>query len=251
MNPRTTEPLHQDHLFNDISLSCVDGRCTDPIVGTAGGSIGELIAVLAAVEAHTGQALGADAVTEILSRVAAEVAPIYHHSDHMCFQRLFGGEAPTELSPQSFHDALDKLDDPNVYGCGHVAGMLRAPEAYCVRPGLVRDTIAGFYSLLRGGHPAMHFEVLEGSHAEDEVHIIEDCGPRFSPHRPREGSSQRFVAHPHAATLIRDAYAQDIAQGFGLPIAELRSAADVLAERMASRTLDTLARDLPRVHIPH
>jgi hypothetical protein len=51
--------------------------------------------------------------------------------------------------------------------------------------------------------------------------------------------------------LIRDAYAQDIAQGFGLPIAELRSAADVLAERMASRTLDTLARDLPRVHITH
>ncbi len=234
---------HVDLLL-DTPLHCIDGRCQRRIVGTPGGNLGELVAVLSAFE-RAAKPLS-DAKVEAALRAAVRAfGAFYVHTDAAALARLGGalGLAGSSLDsliallhspPEELRESLlDVIAAPEHIGCGHLAGMARRPELYEVRPGLLRATLRAFYRLLWTGAPELQLEVLEGSHAEVELIVVRSCEgsgfwgrcPTIAPNSP--DALPRFVYHIDAAAWARRRLAHLLAAVIGPGF----SARDVLADR--------------------
>ena len=228
-------------------LSCVDGRCTRPVLGTAGGSIGELLNVLGAVESNHWSITPIERIEGWMHRIATEIAPIYHHTDELGWDRATDGVALADTDDATFALALADFENHAVHGCGHLAGVIADPVSYRIRRGLAVDLLRTFFTLWRAGLPGFELEILAGFHDETEVLIDARTDP--APLVPDLGDQQRFVLHPAPATALRHAIAELIAPDVDLLPAALIQTADTLAEHTTARTFDRLAHGLPRTMV--
>jgi hypothetical protein len=226
-------------------ISCVDGRCTRPVLGTPGGSLGELVHTVAGLESFTWSPTPAAQLQGWMTRIATEIAPVYHHTDALGWDRATDGIPMKQTDEAAFVRALADMDNPAVHGCGHLAGMIQDPAVYKVRRALVVGLIRTFFELWRAGTPNVKLEIFSGLHEECEVLIDPSERPPLA--LPHNGSQSRFVIHPTPARRVRHAMATLIATDVGMDPTGLIEAADAACARMGALTLERLADGLPRV----
>jgi hypothetical protein len=246
-------------------VSCVDGRHHANTIGAPGGNAGELALLLAAAEDLAGTAFDEPTVQRLLRAHVARFGRFYLHTDDHAARALADHVGRPAAEAETLHRApppelrnavLTALPRPEHTGCGHLALMLTAPEAYGTRAALVAAVIRSFYSLLWEGL-ALELAILEGRHAECAVLV-------FDTDRPVDedtmipnwcGCDQApsvFSGHPPAARWMRAQAASWLVSDAGLPAltgtpaGALVAASDALAARQLGETLDRLAPDLPR-----
>lgn len=266
--PDAIERIAHGELLNSVPLGCIDGRRSAPVVGSPGGSIGEVIVVATAIEAVSGE-LHAGERRALLELLMLSGAMVYHHTDVEHLEQLARG-IDDECSPQGAAGVVDWIRQPPTdcrarllelvvhpahVGCGHLAGMLREPEKYGTQRGLVEEAIRTFYLLLWSGNPKLILEVLEGHHDEDSVVVVPSCGgPTIAAScaaiAPKAASS--FVYHPDAARFVRESLVKLAHTALKRPdasLSDLMGVANQLATRQLQVTVHDLAGHLQQVHL--
>lgn len=258
--------------------SCVDGREDRAIIGTPGGDAGELILGLAAVESVVGQEVPREHIADLAQAFADTFGGIYLHTDNHALNRLTRSLRSDERladsvaglktiedwerflrrPPEPLRSALlEHLVQPDHVGCGHLKLALTHPEAYEVRPALIRYFFDAFYHGLWNGAPDLHWVVLGGEHAEGAVVqvTLEETLQPFSAIpmiAPSIGGVQMFVNHPQVVSYLRQQTAHFLANRVGRllnlpPEAEgqLLTRIPEIGDLQAGATLAALAAGLP------
>ncbi len=144
---------------------------------------------------------------------------------------------------------------PEIVGCGHLAGMLRHPDRYGVRRGLVEDAILSFYRRMWHGSPAPNFVVLSDQHQEKAVLDVKvDAPVRASTFVPSLrvgvlGESSAFVVHEIARRFLRREnlllLVSSAAIHPGTDVDAVLDEMEALSRRQLEATIELLAADLP------
>lgn len=245
--------------------ACVDGRDAHAIIGTPGGDAGELVLALAVAEQLGRAPFSAASVDRVFADYLDAFGHFYLHTDNRAARRwldaaaVSGDELGTLLRtpPGSAQAALlDTVADPAHIGCGHLRLTVENPEAYGVRPELVRAVLQAYFRRLWAGDPRLEFVVLEGTHAESAVLQVETQSavhaysqvPLVS---PRVGDTEVFVVHPQVSAFIREQNAAFLLEevpslmSAGVGQASFLDALQRLARTQIGETIQALAPDLP------
>lgn len=261
-----------DILFQH-TVSCVDGRKKEGVVGSPGGNAGVFILMLAALEEFTGTNLHASEVDEIFARYLGTFGPFYMHTDELSLEHATtqflandgsattaDGSGPNNSPdwirnpPDEARDELLKiLIEPESNGCGHLRLMLEHPDEYRVRPEIVRNVLTGFYRRLWQGDDRLVLDVLEGVHEEQAVirlHAGRQDGNGASTvlAPPSSGGADVFLYHPEAAVYLQVENAAFLADIGRIDADEIESFAELqheMGNRQLHATLEHLAPDLP------
>ena len=258
--------------------SCVDGREDRAIIGTPGGDAGELILGLAAVESVLDQEVPVEHIAGLAQAFADTFGGIYLHTDNHALNRLTRSlrldarlahsvdglqtiehwETFLRRPPEPVREALlEHLVQPDHIGCGHLKLALTNPDAYQVRPELIRNFFEAFYKGLWNGSPDLHWVVLGGEHAEGAVVqvTLEGTLQPFSAIpmiAPSIGGVQMFVAHPQVVAYLRrqtaNFLANQVGQLLNLPAdaeERLQQRIPEIGDEQAGATLAALAAGLP------
>lgn len=203
-------------LLDEQEVSCVDGRKADGVVGAPGGNAGLFVLMLAALEAHAGEPIAGEHVSDLLAEYLDEFGRFYMHTDDLALGRLevelekqsdglrlpqvsveaLIREPPSDVQPL----LLELLLDPDHVGCGHLMLMLKYPGQYGVRRQLVQSVLRAYFRRLWDGDGRLVFDVLEGAHDEKAVvtvHVEEGSDVALA--APRYADTDVFVYHPEAA----------------------------------------------------
>ncbi len=270
-------------LAGDLELSCVDGRHAQDIVGAPGGNAGELVLLLTAAYDQLSKRAEVS-VEETFVAYLRAFGRFYLHSDTHAAGNLIvqlRGEGACGLpAEQAGKEALEAflrhppvalrprieqlLVAPEHVGCGHLQLMLRAPGRYGVRRPVVEAVIRSFYRALWREDVGAHFVLLEGSHQEQAVAVVEepdgvdDATPLPALNDAHLGQNA-FVYHPAAVRFVREKSTRWLAARL-LPEAdaaertalteELLDTVTILGARGLAATLESLAKDLPLVNVP-
>jgi hypothetical protein len=263
----------------EVSLSCVDGRAAEGVLGSPGGDAGELLLLLAAAEAE-GARIDLDEVPSLIEAWIDRFGSFYMHTDADALTLLREALAadprvapslPAEPGPEALEAWLREppvevrelllahLIDPAAVGCGHLRSILRAPDRYGIRPELVGAVISGFYQRLWTRPEQLRFVVLHGEHDERAVLDIEvaESGedeeiPLILPKGERR---QAFVIQPQAVAKFRSGATEVLAehrraQGQAPLDAEaLAERIDALGQQQLEATLDSLGVDVPTIRV--
>ncbi len=254
-------------LAGDRTEACVDGRAVDAVIGTPGGNAGELLLLLGALEATSGQRIDHTKMDELLDAYVGRFGRFYMHGDTYALATIdrelltevSDDEAGARAASQRLADPpretraalLDALCRPEAIGCGHLKLMLADPEGYGVRRELTEGLLRAFFRALWRGAP-VEYVVLAGDHREAAVVLVTVRGEVFADtplpiFKPRVGDRQVFVDHPQAAALLRgweEAAVRDLT-GVEVEVDRLHAAVEALAETQLLRTLGALASGLP------
>ncbi len=240
--------IDHEALDGDIALACVDGRSAESVVASPGGSMGEFLVALCALEAKRGRALTSGEVAEALRAVVDQLGRFYHHTDRASVERLRPGLTEAWLAdpPAEEREALlEALVQAEHTGCGHLAGMLRRAEEYGVRAELVREAVAAFHRQRWAGEGDLIYEVLEGEHAERKVRILKSAGDGPGAKvRPTAPAGEAFVFHPDAARWVRRRMLEVLAGGEAEGLFE---SAEAIAAQQHGETFERLAGGLERI----
>ena len=216
--------VQASELLGDVEVQCIDGRCGEPVVGTPGGSLGEFVVVMTAVESQLSRTFSEEDVVTALFHVVSQTGCFYHHTDqhHLtALQRASETLVPTLASNQWWlGDSLAPLNQaeesalcnlvvqPAFVGCGHVKSMLIDSAAFGVRTGLVESSLRAFFGLFWRREHDMRYRILMGEHQETVVHVVRTGTPQtgaesISMMRPKTEGQQRFVYHPDVMPWLR------------------------------------------------
>jgi len=271
-DPRSVRWVKMASLVTEGLLSCIDGRDERGVVGTLGGSAGELLLFLAALERAQGVELDESAVRRVLVERLDNFGDFYMHTDDHALEALVADvvadphmkNATEELeSFESWIDflrrppaevrepLLEHLVDPSHIGCGHIRLNLEQSEEYGVRRELIATALRAIYGLCWEGAPEIHLTSLPGGHAEAAVLLVqtedEVWGLSHIPLiSPSCGDQQMFVNHPGVSGYLRKAAVRLLGGGQG---PELQAALDELAGRQLTATLGHLAKGLPIINV--
>lgn len=227
-------------------LVCIDGRAPRGVLSAPGGSLGELVAVLGAVEAMQGGPLTDRALDRVFAHLLAHGPTLYHHSDDAGIGRLPGPPSGPEAwlrDPGSQDQAMLQahLAQAGAHGCGHFMCLLDGSGGALLRPALVQAVVQRFYLALWTQPERVVFEVLPGEHTEDHVLLVRSPTPDL-PVAVHPGG-QAFVWHKEAAKLTRGALVRAVLDTLDLdiPAPDLVVRAAGLSHRLGQATLDRLA----------
>ncbi len=233
----------------DVDLSCVDGRHSACIVGTPGGSTGELLLLCAAAERLAGQEWATASVLSFASRWIQVMGRLYMHTDEGAIRRVgLTVEDVRAGEPGDRADLLEALSTPDGIGCAHLKLIWSHPDRYEVRRELVEAVIEAFFTLLWTGGAA-HYDVLPGAHHEREVLVIRsgDVVPLYC----QTGETRAFAAHADVQSHVRKRAAR-LMLNFGVgpvmgsvTLTQLADEVETLGEEWQEATLQSLAPDLP------
>lgn len=257
-------------ILMDRHEACVDGRSDIGIIGTPGGNAGELLLLLAAIEATGGTPFTDREIQAVFERYLKTFGDFYMHSDLHALEELPEAIQAqvatdpeqrtaaawtaylTEPDPRLHGELLDRLSQPQTTGCGHLKLMLNDPEGYRVRRALTRGLMQAFYRALWRGED-LAFVVLDGHHDEQAVvnvtvtgdHV--DVDTHIPTIAPRAFGGQMFINHPQAIGFLRDHNVRDAARITGRTIdaTRVRAAIDEIATAQLGLTLSALASGLP------
>lgn len=271
-------------LLGDGAESCIDGRSGEPVLGTPGGDVGEILLGLGALERVTGRQVRLLTVDALFEAYGESFGRISMHTDEEALLRL---RASLRSDP-SFSGVLGKLRDdvpleelhsfvsepppalraallehllrPEHIGCSHLRLTLTEPERYGVRPALVRAVLRAAFALGHRHPHALDYALLRGAHTERgilEVDVDHDvhAHSRVPMIRPQEAGREWFVHHPGVAAFLRLENGTFFLEQANTLVGEVPAeetylrVLDTLAERQLLATVEHLARGLPRVHV--
>jgi hypothetical protein len=255
-----------DHveLLRTTPLCCIDGRATRPVIGSPGGTAGELVRVLGAVEQITGKPVEDPAVDDLLEHLLERWGPIYLHTDRDAALRWLDAAGIVSSSESA---ALSLLDAPPHalredllrtaaesahVGCGHLR-LLATGVDTAVRPALVGAVTRAFLRAHWAGVGHTILDVLVGEHEECEVRVVHSCAPDRPWGEARAlvpcATEPRFVVHPDAARWLRRQICRfAVDRGMADDERALVEVAESLYEQHLQLTLDELAKGLP-IHV--
>lgn len=258
--------------------ACVDGRDDHGVIGTPGGSAGELLLALGAWERVVGMELDDAAIEALLAAYVDTFGRFYLHTDvgasntfiaSMRQDPRLATTVPWMEKAEEWRDylaappvelreaMLEHLLQPTSVGCGHIKRMLLYPEVYGVRVDLVRGVLRAYHRLRWQGTPGLDLVVLGGGHGEAGVVIVQTeeepwplgAVPLVS---PAVDGRQVFIYHPQVAAWLRDQLvrwllgSRDLLPVVPHDAGALRRELDALAAAGLTSTLDALADGLPR-----
>ncbi len=263
MPKKTTIPdtISLGDLTRQATLSCIDGRHDHCIVGAPGGNMGEFILLLTALES-VDSPFTDDQVAELLDGYLREFGRFYMHTDRHALDwvasqlgrdRIEADEIES-ASPELRPRLLELLTVPDGIGCGHINAMLKAPETYQVRPGLIRAAIRAFFDEIWNYDTAadLDYVVLEGDHTEEELVVYEAEDPETltddTPLSVVCTDKTRFVLHDAARRYLLKRSRDYLAEVRHLDEAEAREfeeRLEALADVQLEATRQALFPDLP------
>jgi rhodanese-related sulfurtransferase len=257
--------------------SCVDGRDDSGVIGTPGGDGGEFLLALIAAERVTGKPLDQAAIDELLSRRIDAFGRFYMHTDVASANTLikslrsdkrfdaalakvnetlewrrFLTDPPAELRAA----LLEHASQPDHIGCGHIRLMMKRPDDYGVRAGLVQTFLSCFFQQRWQGNPELELTPLAGGHAEGAVLNIRVADGVFPFSTiplvsPSVAGGQAFINHPDVTAFLRGQLAKWLSLQTDL-LALPNDAAPALESEIArlggvqmGHTLHALAQQLP------
>jgi len=168
-------------------LHCMDARRHNCVVGAPGGNLGESLLILASAETVHGQHYKPRFLRWYIHRSSDSLGRFYLHTDNQTLQSLIDALEHDEqlaswtsayATPEAFFQGLLNpprelqsallayLVKPQYVGCDSLRLFLENREQLNMRPKLIEDTLASFYILLWGHHPAMTLELLEANQSQ-------------------------------------------------------------------------------------
>ena len=276
-DPRVVRWIKMSSMISGERLSCIDGREERGVIGTPGGTAGEFLLAMAAIESVTGRNFDKPSVRAALLHRLDLFGRFCLHTDVDAFTRLiddldddprFEKLAATCKSTESWFEALRRPDrdqrdallemlvESEHVGCGHVRLMLERGREYGIRQELVRTFVRSFFELWWEGSPETVLTLLPGQHEEKAVvNVRQEDGvwdlSRIPLISPAVGQQQVFVHHPDVARYLRRNAVRSAIRGrssLGVDPAleqDLQNALDDLAARQLGLTVGYLAKDLP------
>ena len=199
----------QGTIMNNVNLpmkdatkhffSCMDSRAAYAGFGTPGGDAGELINVLNSIETIVGNPFTPDDVLNFFTQYLTEMGQSGKNYFSMCSDKKavedwfkaanIEGSGPllqrwNPLDTQGRRRLLQLSIDPKFVGCKHLQNMLKSPEKYKVRKGLVEGVISAFYSIYFNPFNSLRqhllFPVMDGASSPSAVLNIQSppsCRP--------------------------------------------------------------------------
>ncbi|MEX1056925.1 MAG: hypothetical protein WED11_04295, partial [Natronospirillum sp.] len=148
-----------EETLRQVPCTCIDGRSPGLRYSVAGGSLGLILQVLAAIEAQSSQNFTADTVVRYLDQFADTVGPVYMHTDqHMAsivFARM-GLPPGTQLVDLTAHQQRSFRElavMPEYQGCGHLKLMMARPSDYGIPVRLIAAVLTAFFNRYFSGRP--------------------------------------------------------------------------------------------------
>lgn len=248
--------------------SCVDGRDRRAVIGTPGGDAGELLLVLAALEAVRGVELDDATVGHVIDAYLDAFGRFYVHTDTNALEGLEGdprfADAIARQGLRGFvrqpphgleADLRAALTQPGHIGCGHLRLTHQFPEEYGVRRELTVTLLGTVLTRLWQGE-AIDFVVLEGEHREGavlNVSIDRAVHPftRIPTVAPRIDGHAIFVNHPEVSAWQRGenaAFLFEVDDWLGASAerqATFMTVLDQMGDQQLRATLRHLASRLP------
>jgi len=260
--------ISRSDLLGGCVWSCVDGRSTEAVVGTPGGTLGELVLIASALENVLGRKLTQACVDQLLAGMISDGGDFYHHTDIHSLTALANtlkldcnNESPGEYTwrwlrspePNLREHLLDLLGLPQHIGCGHVAAMVSEPEAYGTRSELVLYSLRAFFVRLWSGCSSVRYVALEGEHTEKEVFQINGDNDRVRPAYTSRVDGQAFIYHRDDVAWFRRILSGFTGRWLGCSLepTDLEVELNRLGERQLGATLTRLASGLPIIEEHH
>jgi hypothetical protein len=256
--------ITREDLLAGRVLSCVDGRSVGAVVGTPGGTLGELILMASAIEAVLGRELTQACVERLLAGMINDGGAFYHHTDYHSLHKLsvtLTSEGVGErsgkrllkwlMSPE--HEVRESLLGllvvPENIGCGHVAAMVSEPSAYGTRRELVAFAVRAFFTRLWDGCSSLHYVALAGEHMETEVLQVTGATEKVFPAFTATADGHSFVYHRDDVAWFRACVSKHAKAWLGCQIDPGALDAELyrLGEVQLKATLSRLADGLPVV----
>ena len=210
------------------TLSCVDARSDDPVIGTPGGDLAEFAIGLHEYNVSTHMVQTYEDVQTLfknfMDRHISDTRPFYFHTDETRLKQVITnvssirGQTFTILphrTPPAAEAAVwvAELVKSYAQGCGHIRLMIDAPSTYGLRDArIIQWLIRAFYEELWAAdtdakRAKLSFVVKLGSLTGRAVAIVSNkngtCAG-FSPAIPPSlGGSTLFVYTPSAASAFR------------------------------------------------
>ena len=270
-----------DLLTEKLTSSCVDGRESEPAVGTPGGDLGGLIdGVIVSAQQVMRRDVRLWEIDAVLEWYLATYGSAYMHTDNHALNHVLAiatkrgivskDYTVTELTsylrrtddnPSHGHDLRSIYVDEGAVGCGHMAQMLKSSGAYNTEGRILRQLIRAFYTKLWSGDDRCKFRVLVGEHTEGAVLNVLVIDDPITPNtpiplvRPSANGISMFVNHPQVVGwleqhILDNIYKADIIEGMNnFPIDEYKTQLDELIKTGTRETISRLATGLPLYNI--
>ncbi|OMJ82498.1 hypothetical protein SteCoe_16785 [Stentor coeruleus] len=204
------------------SFRCIDGRITEPSLGSFGGDLGEFALALLVYEDLSGSRLDEETIRLYLTEYleCMEQESFYWCNDDDAVGKVekeMGIEGIDFYNPRQDleEQLLELLMHPDGIGDLHIKNMLKYPDKYSIRKEAVELLVKVFYKILWNEEDSMreelYFEIYPGSHNETgflEVRTMEDCfvleaAPLVVPREGDKDNLSLFVHHLDAVNIKR------------------------------------------------
>lgn len=220
-----------DRYFQDgtSTLSCVDARSDDPVIGTPGGDLAEFALGLNAYNILTNTTQSYSNVQNLfrqfMDQHISASRPFYFHTDDTRLKQVFAAVGtqlnlnnisilPMRTPPGPEAEIwLSELVKSYAQGCGHIRLMIDSPVRYgLVSANIIQWLIRAFYEELWAANTdakraKLAFVVKIGPLQGKAVAIVSNAGGTctgYSPAIPPNlGGSSLFVYTPSAASAFR------------------------------------------------
>ncbi len=255
--------MSTDDIIKTIPCSCVDGRTPGIRYSVAGGSLGLVAHVLAALERQHGH-FSAAQVLAYLQLFARQVGPLYLHSDQHAMAKIWAkmslaeDSSVSQLNEEQQDLFLHLAIQADYQGCGHVKLMLLHAPEYQVRAELLQLVLQQFFVLYFSGEPRVVFDVLAGEHVERQVLLlieqhqsaVADSEQQSALYREEDPEDNKFFCHRPLKRRLITLFADAIKQSELLNLCTDQWQALALEhDQAAERTLGYLAPHLPVTHL--
>jgi len=263
---KSTQWIPLGDLDGERTLSCIDGRERGCAIGVPGGTLGELLIVLSAIEDCCDIRFNEAEVVRAFGAVLEHHGSFRAHTDYLSVSLMLTSSGVDPGDPEELADRIRSLTAeeaqrvlphlliPTHHGCGHLASVLESPGTYDIRPELLAMVIRRFFEVLWSGEPRVHLAVLEGIHEEQAIVEVDVASEPNALHRipaieQREDLSV-LLHHWVAQRWLITRMVETICATFERrPNPSLRRHALALARRHVESTLTRLAPHLERVHV--
>jgi hypothetical protein len=211
------------------TLSCVDARSDDPVIGTPGGDLAELAMGLYVYHTLTNKVLNYTNVQalfrQFMDKHISSSRPFYFHTDDSRLKQVFtavGTQLNKTVSilphrtpqPAALNVWVSELVKSYAQGCGHIRLMIDSPGTYGLSDAnIIQWLIRAFYEELWAAdsyakRSKLAFVVKLGSLQGKAIGVVSNKPtPKctgFSPAIPPNlGGSSLFVYTPSAAAAFR------------------------------------------------
>jgi hypothetical protein len=250
-----------DEILKKVPCTCIDGRTKGIRYSVAGGSFGLVLHTLAALQRAHHRCLQQEDVDHYMRLFAAQVGPVYLHSDQHTLDRILarmGLEKSTrlrDLNENQQRSFCELATTTEFQGCGHIKLIMQNELDYQIPPALVVRAIKAFFRLYFANAENVMFDVLAGRHREESVLFLEE---QFSKNLDIESAlllaepmdQDQFFCHRPLKQALTERFLVAINEA-GLPGLEKSQWPDLVRthNRAAETTLSQLAPELPVDHI--